>query len=147
MSHGPSRRLPRTGTLTRRRESSPFIKGECHSSRLQGYSLLDNSEFSRTADSFRRNGVSQQSTIFLGSLYSSEYETFPSLEISESMEPKPWGIMYRFFYCRPLGCTRRLRDGSPDPHHKSIVITSFTLGDGTIRLTSLAHIMRSNFQS
>src|SRR5437879_6443629 len=141
MSHGPSRRLPRTGTLTSRRESSPFIKGECHSSRLQGYSLLDNSEFSRTADSFRRNGVSQQSTIFLGSLYSSEYETFPSLEISESMEPKPWGIMYRFFYCRLLGCTRRMRDGSQEPRYKSIVITSFILADVIIRPTLPEHIM------
>src|SRR2546428_11675359 len=147
MFHVLLRRSLLTGTSVRRREFSHSTREECHSSRLQGYSLLDNSEFSRTVDLFRRNGVLRQSTIFLGSLYSSEYETFTSLEISESMEPKPWGIMYRLFYCRLLGCTRRLRDGSQDPRPKAIVITSFTLGDGTIRLTSLAHITRPNFPS
>src|SRR5436309_14854254 len=141
MFHVLLRRSLLTGTSVRRREFSHSTKEECHSNRLHECSLSDNSEFSRTADSFRRNGVSQQLTIFLGSLYSSEYETFPSLEISESMEPKPWGIMYRFFYCRPLGCTRRLRDGSQDPRHKSIVITSFILAGVIIRPTLPEHIM------
>src|SRR3989454_8030006 len=141
MFHVLLRRSLLTGTSVRRREFSHSMREECHSSRLHECSLSDKSEFSRTVDSFPRNGVSQQSTIFLGSRYSSEYETFPSLEISESMEPKPWGIMYRFFYCRLLGCTRRLRDGSPDPRHKSIVITSFILADVIIRPTLPEHIM------
>src|SRR2546428_14133191 len=103
MFHVLLRRSLLTGTSVRRREFFHSTREECHSSRLHECSLSDNSEFSRTADSFRRNGVSQQSTIFLGRLYSSEYETFPSLEISESMEPKAWGTIHRFCYCGLLG--------------------------------------------